>query len=52
MSNKDKRIDELKSYSKENTAKKIQQRFSSAEYIFTLRLIQSSGIKTAQRLSN
>ena len=43
-SNKDIRIDELKSHRKENTSKIF---FS---WIFTLRLIQSSVIKTAQRL--
>ena len=42
MSNKDKRIDELDIKS---ARKKIQQWFSSAE-----RLVQSSGMKTAQRL--
>ena len=44
VSNKDKGIDELKSLRKENTEKIF---FGS---IFTLRLIQASGIKTTQRL--
>jgi len=44
VSNKDKRIDELKSHRKENTAKIF---FGG---IFNLRLIQSREIKTAQRL--
>ena len=45
MSNKDKIIDELKSHGKENTAKIF------FGWILTKRLIQSSGIKPAQRLN-
>ena len=45
VSNRDKRIDELKSHRKENTAK-----IFFGWIRFTFRLIQSSGIKTAQRL--
>ena len=44
VSNKDKGIDELKSHRRENTAKIF------FGWIFTLRLIQSSRINTAQRL--
>jgi len=45
MSNKAKRIDELKSHRKENTAKIF------FGLIFTFKIkIQSNGIKTAQRL--